>query len=104
MNYEEKNFVIDNIVANEFDHVGNENLKGMKDLERYEEIVKKNQEKYELLRSALPEDLKEILWHYSDEHETMLLLEIQHYFKKGVAAGVTNLSFLKDIAGNLKFY
>lgn len=104
MNFDERMKLIDNIVDNEFNHVGNENLEGMDNLEKYNKIAKENQEKYELLRNALPEDLQKVLWNYSDEHENMLLLEIQHYFKKGVAAGVTNLNFLKDITGNLKFY
>lgn len=104
MNFEEMNFVIDNVIDNEFSHVCDENLEGMKELVEYNEIARENNKKYELLAKALPKDLQEVLWHYSNEHETMLLLEIQHYFKKGVAAGVTNLSFLKDITGNLKFY
>ena len=104
MNFDERMKLIDNIVDNEFNHVSNENLEGMVNLEEYNEIAKKNQKKYELLEKALPEDLRKVLWQYSDEHETMLFYEIQHYFKKGVVAGTSNLNFLRDITGGMKCY
>jgi DNA modification methylase len=104
MKYDEMNFVIDKVIENEFSHVSYDNLNGMKEFKEYEKMAKENNKKYELIAKALPEDLKKVFWEYVNEHETMLLLENQHYFKKGVAAGVTNLSFLKDITNNYKFY
>lgn len=104
MKYKNHIKLINNIVDNEFIHVHDENLKGMDDLEEYKKIIEDNDQRYLILIEALPKELQNILMQFSDAYGEILACEIQYYFKKGVAAGTSNLNFLRDLTGNYKFY
>lgn len=96
--------LINNIVDNEFIHVHDENLKGMECLEEYNKIIEDNDQRYLILIEALPKELQKVLMQFSDAHGEILAYEIQHYFKKGVAAGTSNLKFISDITDGVKIY
>ena len=104
MNYEESKKLINNIVANEFDHSQMEDLHGMDNFKELEKLSKEIDEIQKQLFKLLPTEYR----HLVDELETKecdkLCLEIRHYFKKGVAAGTSNLNFLRDITNGVNFY
>ncbi len=104
MNLENTTKLINNVIENEFKHVQNENLESMDNLEEYDKIAKENNERYLLLKEALPEDLQKVLNKFYDTFTDGMCIEIKHYFKKGVAAGTSNLNFLRDITSGMKFY
>ena len=102
--YEKRIKLINKIIENEFVHVQDENLEGMDDLEEYNKIIEDNDQRYLILIEALPKELQKVLIQFSDAYGEILAYEIQHYFKKGVAAGTSNLNFLRDFTGDYKFY
>lgn len=104
MNYNETLSLLNKIINNELNHVEEENLEGMDELEEYNKIVEENGERYEALLKALPSHLHKVLNDFYDESTRRMLMENRHYFKKGVAAGTTNLNFIRDITGGMKFY
>ena len=104
MTFEETKRLINNIIENEFDHIQDENLEGMDNLDKYDKIAEENNERYELLLKALPEELQKVLTQFYDGCVDRTSYEIRHYFKKGVVAGTANLNFVRDIAGGAKFY
>lgn len=104
MSYDKTKKLIDNIVKNEFIHVQDQNLEGMDELERYE----KNSEEISKLQNALLKALPKEYQYLVDELDSKMWenvsIEIRHYHKKGVAAGTSNLNFLRDITGGNTFY
>lgn len=96
--------ITNKIINNEFNHVEEENLEGMDELEEYNKIVEENRERYEILLNALPSHLHKVLNDFYDNCSNRTLIETRHYFKKGVAAGTSNLNFIRDITGGMKFY
>lgn len=104
MKYKNRIKLINNIVDNEFIHVHDENLKGMDDLEEYKKIIEDNDQRYLTLIEALPKELQNILMQFSDAYGEILAYEIQYYFKKGVAAGTSNLNFISDITDGVEIY
>ncbi|MBE6089534.1 hypothetical protein [Clostridium beijerinckii] len=103
MNYNKMLYTTNKIIENEFIHVQDEALKGMEDLEKYKKIIKDNDERYSILMKALPKEMQEILMQFSDTCGDILTYEIQHYFKKGVVAGTSNLNFLRNITNGINF-
>lgn len=104
MNYEKINELINNIVSNEFYHVQEENLHGMDNLEEYEKISEESEKIYRKLSEVLPQEYKYLVDELETKECDKLCFEIKHYFKKGVAAGTSNLNFLRDITSGMIFY
>lgn len=104
MNYEERKKLINNIVDNEFDHVQNENLEGMDELEKYNNIAENVDIIQTKLFELLPNEHKYLLDELDTKVWEMVSIQVRHYFKKGVAAGTSNLNFLRDITNGVNFY
>lgn len=107
MKYKKSNkisYTTNKIIENEFFHAQDEYLKGMEDLKKYKKISEDNDERYSILMKALPKDIQDVLMQFSDAYGENLTYKIQHYFKKGVAVGTSNLNFLIDLTGGMKFY
>lgn len=104
MKLEETKKLINNVIENEFNHVQDQELKGMDELEEYNKLVNKNNDRYELLLKSLPDELQKVLNDYYDICTDRMQMEARHYFKKGVDAGASNLNFIRDITGGMKFY
>ncbi|NFA42715.1 hypothetical protein EXM65_09050 [Clostridium botulinum] len=96
MNYEQTKELISNIIDNEFNHVQDENLEGMDNLEEYKKIAEKVNAIQTKLFEVLPNEYKDLVDRLDVEMWEKFYIEIRHYFKKGVIAGTTNLEFLKD--------
>ena len=104
MNYEENKKLINNIVNNEFNHIQNENLHGMENLEQYKILSNKVDEIQHKLYELLPKEYHHLIDELETKGTDKLCIEIRHYFKKGVAAGTSNLNFLRDLTGGTIFY
>ncbi|OOM16754.1 hypothetical protein [Clostridium saccharobutylicum] len=104
MKFDEIMYITNKIINNEFNHVENENLEGMNDLENYNKIAEEANEIYIKLSELLPKEYKYLIDKLESRENDRLSIEIRHYFKKGVAAGTANLNFIKDITGGIKFY
>lgn len=88
--------IVDGAINNEFEHIQDENLNGMKDLKEYEKFGERGQEIYHILEQHLPKEFHNLLGEYEDIRTQELCLEIRHYFRKGVKAGLTNLKYLEE--------
>lgn len=104
MNFEENLKIINKIIENELTHVQNENFKGMDNLDKYNKLIKERDDIFLLLMKALPKESQKILTRFCDIYEFMSLYETEHYFKKGVSAGTSNLNFLRDLSDGVIFY
>lgn len=98
MKYEEVKKLINNVIENEFRSVEEENLKDLnvevlKAYKSYSSEIIRLQEK---IQGGLSEELKKDFYRMDSLLMDQLCIEIAYYFKKGVQAGTTNLSFLKD--------
>lgn len=98
MKYEDLRKLINNVIENEFRTVERENLQGLDTevLEKYENYSNEIIRLQEKIKCRLPEEIKEDFLKLDDLMTEQLCIEIAYYFKKGVQAGTTNLSFLKD--------
>lgn len=104
MDYEKGKKLINSIVENEFAHIQDENLNGMDNLKEYNKIAKEANEIYIKLAELLPKEYKYLVDELETKEVDRLCIEIKHYFKKGVAAGTSNLNFLRDLTGGIIFY
>lgn len=104
MNYEENKKLINNIVKNEFGHIQNENLHGMNDLKEYEKLSKEADKIQQKIFELLPIEYRHLIDELESKENEKRYIEIRHYFKKGVAAGTSNLNFLRDLTGGIIFY
>lgn len=104
MKLEETKKLIDNIINNEFNHVQNENLKGMDDLKRYKKIEEETDEIQRKLYELLPSEHHHLVDEWESKETERDCIEIRHYFKKGVDCGTSNLNFLIDLTYGMKFY
>ncbi|MBN1040082.1 hypothetical protein FDC58_12105 [Clostridium botulinum] len=96
MNLKATEQLIDNVISNEFNHISE--FKELEDLKKNEEIINLDSKKdkiYEKLYEVAPGQDKLIDDLESAECEYWCMVA-RYYFKMGVVAGVTNLSFLKD--------
>lgn len=98
MKYEEVKKLINNVIENEFRTVERENLQGLDTevLEKYENYSNEIIRLQEKIQGGLSEEIKEDFLKLANLMTEQLCIEIAYYFKKGVQAGTTNLSFLKD--------
>ncbi|NFA43702.1 hypothetical protein EXM65_14315 [Clostridium botulinum] len=96
MNLNATEQLIDNVISNEFNHISE--FKELEDLKRNKEIINLDSKKdkiYEKLYEVAPGHDKLIDDLESAECEYWCMVA-RYYFKMGVIAGATNLSFLKD--------
>ena len=98
MKYEELKKLINNVIENEFRTVERENLQGLDTeiLEEYENCSSEIIRLQNKIGDSLSEELKKDFLKLESLSTDQLCIEIAYYFKKGVQAGTTNLSFLKD--------
>lgn len=98
MKYEEVKKLINNVIENEFRSVEEENLKDLDTevLNAYKSYSSEIIRLQEKIQGGLSEELKKDFLKLDDLMTEQLCIEIAYYFKKGVQAGTTNLSFLKD--------
>ncbi len=98
MKYEEVKKLINNVIENEFRSVVEKNLKDLDTevLEKYENYSNEIIRLQEKIQGGLSEEIKEDFLKLDNLMTEQLCIEIAYYFKKGVQAGTTNLSFLKD--------
>lgn len=96
--------LIDNIVENEFDHIEEENLKSMDELETYKEIAKEVNDINQKLVELLPKEYKDLVDEWDTKTWELVCMQIRYYFKKGVAAGTSNLNFIRDITDGYKYF
>lgn len=98
MKYEDLRKLINNVIENEFRTVERENLQGLDTevLEKYENYSNEIIRLQEKIQGGLSEELKKDFYRMDSLLMDQLCIEIAYYFKKGVQAGTTNLSFLKD--------
>lgn len=68
----------------------------MKGLKEYEELNERSIKLYDILFEHLPKEYHYLLKELEEKTLQQLSLEIRHYFRKGVQAGITNLNYLKD--------
>lgn len=96
--------LIDNIIENEFIHVQDEALKGMDELDEYNKIRKEANSIQLKLCELLPSEYHQLVEDWDAKIWEGFCIEMRHYFKKGVVAGTSNLSFIRDITEGYKFY
>lgn len=98
MKYEEVKKLINNVIENEFRSVEEENLKDLDTevLNAYKSYSSEIIRLQEKIQGGLSEELKKDFYRMDSLLLDQLCIEIAYYFKKGVQAGTTNLSFLKD--------
>ncbi|WP_462392726.1 hypothetical protein [Clostridium cadaveris] len=98
MKYEEVKKLINNVIENEFRSVEEENLKDLDTevLNAYKSYSSEIIRLQEKIQGGLSEELKKDFYRMDSLLLDQLCIEIAYYFKKGVIAGTTNLSFLKD--------
>lgn len=98
MKYEDLRKLINNVIESEFRTVEGENLQGLDTevLEEYENYSNEISRLQEKIQGGLSGELKKDFLKLDDLMTEQLCIEIAYYFKKGVQAGTTNLSFLKD--------
>lgn len=97
MNYDKMCKLIDGIIENEFNNVQEFKEAGFVDKDiKQQQLNKTSSELMEKLMGTFSEEQKDLL----DELDGALASEwinlCRFYFKKGVAAGLTNLKFLSD--------
>jgi len=95
--------LINNIIQNEFNHIQDENLKGMDDLEKYNLLNKEIDKIQDDILQALPEELKPLVNEWDIKIWHVLTIINDYYFRKGVIAGTSNLNFLRDSTGGIIF-
>lgn len=88
--------VINGVIQNEYNHLV-ENQEDIGDMESKEELASRCSEIQNILYNHLPEEFHELLDELDDKTGYMACLENRYYFKQGVMAGLTNLSFLNEI-------
>lgn len=103
MNFKEFK-LIDNIVANEFNHVQNEAFEHMDELNEYKKIAYEIEKMQHKLLELLPKEYHDLVDDLDSKVWEMASIEIRHYFKKGVVAGTSNLNFIRDITKGIQFY
>ena len=104
MNYEKTKELINNIVTNEFYHVQNQGLEGMDEFEEYEKIGEEISKMQDQLLKALPEEYHYLVDKLDSKMHEEFAIERRHYFKKGIAAGTSNLNFVGDLTAGVVFY
>lgn len=89
--------LINNVISNEFSHISEyEELDFTRnDIEQIE-LEEKCIGLFQELSEAVPKEYQALLNACDDSINDMWLNLCRFYFKKGVQAGATNLSFLKD--------
>lgn len=95
--------IVNKTIENEFFHVQEEGLKYMDDIKEYDQIEEKYDCLYHELKQNLPKEMHDILDEFNDKRTELLCLEIKHYFKQGVKAGLTNLKYLEEAGEGIYF-
>ena len=67
-------------------------------------ISEESEKIYKKLSEVLPQEYKYLVNELETKECDKLCFETRHYFKKGVAAGTSNLNFLRDLTGGTIFY
>lgn len=88
--------VINGVIQNEYNHLV-ENQEDISYMESKEELASRCSEIQNILYNHIPEEFRELLDELDDKTGYMACLENRYYFKQGVMAGLTNLSFLNEI-------
>lgn len=104
MKYNDYIKLINDIVENEFNHIEEGNLKGMDELDKYKEISKEVDNIQKKLFEVLPDEYKDLVDDWDTKIWEMLCMQIRYYFKKGVAAGTSNLNFIRDITNGYNYF
>ncbi|NFN17443.1 hypothetical protein FDB52_00755 [Clostridium botulinum] len=96
MKLEETKKLINNIIENEFHHISE--FKEFEDLKENKEIVNINNEKKKIIRKLLEvaSEHSDLILDYESAECDYRCMVARYYFKMGVIAGATKLSFLKD--------
>lgn len=87
--------IIDGTIKNEFEHI--EDAMAIKSVVEWDQLTSERNEMYNTLRNQLPKECQNLLDEFDSKATEMICLEAEYYFRKGVIAGVTNLSFLKEV-------
>lgn len=98
MNIEELKVLINNIIENEYKHVQDYNvIEAMENDKEWNETNENMSKVFSEIYKDIPKELKSKI----DELDALIGLEEsyleRYYFKKGVEAALTGLSFLSDI-------
>ncbi|APM37304.1 hypothetical protein [Clostridium kluyveri] len=88
--------VVDGAIRNEFEHIS-EDITDIKNIDKWDQLTSERDEMYHTLRNQLPKECQNLLDEFDSKVTEMTCLEAEYYFKKGVVAGFTNLSFLKEV-------
>lgn len=102
MNYEEKRKLINNIIENEFTHI--QIYRELNDLKKDKERLKESEESSKLFKKLLEgasKEYQEMLDDYYSAVISELVSYCRYYFKEGVAAGTSNLNFIRDITDGI---
>lgn len=87
---------INGVIQNEYNHLA-ENQEDISYMESKEEFASRCSEIQNILYNHLPEEFHTLLDELDDKTGYIACLENRYYFKQGVMAGLTNLSFLNEI-------
>ena len=104
MKFDDYMKLIDNIVKNEFSHI--QTNEEPKDSLKDPEIIKRKEDTNALLEKLFevaPEH-SDLIDQYDGESTAFWTTLCMYYFKKGVAAGTSNLNFIRDITEGYEYY
>lgn len=93
--------LVDNIIENELRHVQEENeVTDLKKNIELQETINKRKELGNILENALPKELQRTFNEFVDSFAHEQIEHEKYYFRKGVDAGLDNISYLKDFGLN----
>lgn len=93
--------LVDNIIETELRHVQEENeVTDLKKNIELQETINKRKELENRLENSLPKELRGILNEFVDSFADEQIEHEKYYFRKGVDAGLGNISYLKDFGLN----
>jgi hypothetical protein len=89
-------YLVDNAIDNEFNHIQGQNFTDMKEINEHEKLEDRCSELYEILMDHLPEEYRDLLEEFDSKRIECLCLESRYYFRKGVQTEILNLNYLKE--------
>lgn len=88
--------IVNEVIKNEFMTLSEYNYKDLENLDGYYKLHESIIELENTLKSALPQELKEVLDQYINIALDIKYIENEYFYNAGAKAGVNKLSFLKD--------
>lgn len=100
MKYDEVKELVENIVENEYLHISDHGELEFTDTNiEYKNADDKYYQTFDKLEQTISKEYIDLLGQLEEEATERMRLLCRFYFKQGVAAGVSNLQFIKEIDG-----